>query len=131
MGRYGFQCHDCEDYFVREGTMKNIPVLDQCPSCNSKEIYRDYSGIQVNVFKPYVDEHTTGVPTELTSFRERDAFHEQHGVTLDTGRYVRKQRRKSFSERIDKQAIIEQVRAGKAPKLDPGLDVDSSTVLVT
>ena len=116
MGFYAFKCHDCGESYSKSGSMQNVPTMDECEKCQSSEIYRDYSSVQTRVFNPYVDAETTGVPVELTSFKERDALLKSAGLTMDRHDYVRKPRPKKVSERIDKRAIIEQVRAGKAVK---------------
>ena len=117
MARYLFKCHDCRGNFVKHASMRQkTPTMSKCPTCGSSEIYQDYSGQQINVFKPYVDEHTTGEPVELTSFAQRDKFFDDNNVTLDTCRYVRKPKPKKPSDSLDVGEIIQQVKAGKAAK---------------
>jgi len=135
MGRYNFRCHDCSTLFVKLGSMHKPPKMSVCKVCESQEIYRDFGGVHISTFKPYVDRETTGDPIELTSFKQRDKLLADNNSTMDSHRYVpRKRKRKSWKDRINKEEILRELSQGyKAPpeekKQRRDLDM-SETVLV-
>lgn len=109
MPTYSYKCDACRTRWDVVGPMSKIPVMDACPSCDG-EVYRDYSGVQISMFKPYVDIHTTGKPVELASARQRDEFHEAHNVTLDGSRFSRAAPASDPSSMVSTEEILHHIK---------------------
>ena len=92
---------------------KTCPVtrVKDCQGCPHKP-----GTPQVVKFEPYVDIHTTGKPTLLETRAQRDAFHAQNGVTLDSNRYGRRRKPKSGVDEVSTAQVMADLKSGNFPR---------------
>ena len=132
MGVYPYLCHDCGAHYRPCGSMQDPPVISECVSCGSNEVYRDWSGAQFRVFKSYTEEGVTG-NVELSSFKERDAFFNAHEITADSHRYSKRKPKPTLGElvREKKDEIVGELYQGKRKQhcealVEPRLPINES-----
>lgn len=113
MPLYDFHCHRCGSMKCFEGSMDNPPEAPFCRVCDEK-MARDYNS-RLSIFKPYIEEHVTGVPTLLSTAAERDAFCAQHNVTYDRAGYAKKNwKPPDAADAITEELVAEAIKHERA-----------------
>ena len=102
---YQFECVTCKYVYEIFGHMSDPPQPFSCERCQSPDLTRRIFGARVEVFKPFIDIHTTGKPIHIETRKERENHCNEHGVTFDSGRYVRKPQYKSVVDSITMEDI--------------------------
>lgn len=117
MTQYGFKC-ECGDFVFVEGSMAHPPQTQSCSWCN-QSMQRVY-GANVGAFKAYKAHHFPGKPVEITCPRQRDILLDEHNITYDSGRYVRKPVFRAAVEDITIGDVREGISRGLHLKCDNG-----------
>lgn len=79
------------------------------------------TNLQVNTFKPYVEQHFDREPITVESRQQRDSLCAKHGVTYDTVKNFRKPVAKAAVEDITLGDVKQALETGRMPdgsKLD-------------
>lgn len=92
-------------------SMRKQPTRVRC-ECR-KLADRVFLPVNVNAFKPYVEENFTGQPIEITSSRQRDALCAKHNLTYDTAKFVRKPKFTPAVESLDYGTVKDAALRGK------------------
>lgn len=139
MPTYIFKC-DSSHITRVEGSMSEPPLADsiRCSICNEK-VYRDFSGISLAIFKPFVDTNITGEPIEIGSRQKLEEVLNENSMFADSRTYVKpkpdgeiKLDDKLINEIINyeeanREAIKKEIK--EMPK-DPGLPENTTIVNV-
>lgn len=110
---YYYQCEDCEEYRQEFRKMAHYKADAICECGGSAKLtIRHTKSIQVNTFKPYVEENFKE-PVLIETKQQRDALLAANNMTYDSSRYVRKRKRDAWETdtKVD-QAVLEKINAG-------------------
>lgn len=90
MPTYVFKCRRCDSVFEQYRPLANFSRQALC-DCDGLSDLVVTPTVQASVFTPYVERNMTREPIRIESKQQRDALCEQHGVTYDSAKYVRRQ----------------------------------------
>jgi len=148
MPQYRFICsrgHETEKYLplskfkkyikckhdVREGTDSTTWEPATFFPCGLRATLGIPKVLSMRSFKPYVEEHMTGKPIEITSSKQRDQLCKQHGVTYDKAKYFTKPKRAAAVDCMTDDEIHSAIEKSRIPddvykrKLPPVVAKDS------
>lgn len=110
-------------YPIQRVSAGNHKLSTKRSSCGLRANITICANLQVNTFKPYVEENMTGKPIHITSKDQRDQLCKQHGVSYDSNKYHSKPRRKAAVEDITLGDVKDAINSGRLPdgqKLEDG-----------
>lgn len=93
--------------------------------CGKRAFITISTRLEVNTFKPYVEEHMTGRPILVESKQQRDSLCAKHGVTYDSAKYVKRAPEKAAVEDLDFGKVMSTIERGK---LDDGTPIEQPVV---
>jgi transcription elongation factor Elf1 len=113
--RYPFWC-ECGKHVVIEASMAERPTEGDvaCPSCGA-EMFRDFSGIQVDVFQPFTDPNLDVKPVHFSSKRERDAYLKANNLTYDNVHWHRRPTYKPATDTVTLDEVMGKLKNEGAP----------------
>lgn len=126
---YPFECDECGQTDAVFAKMDDCGAEQMC-LCGH-EMRRVYGRVNVEVFKPFIEEGFDGKPIEITSKAQRDALCAQHNMSYDTHKYHRKAKVKSAIDDITFDDVQGALAAGVADNHDTAIQqfIDEGRVI--
>lgn len=94
--------------------------------CGLRAVISISPKLEVSIFQPYVEKNMGHKPVRIENKQQRDALCEKHGVTYDSGKYLKKPKYRPAVEDITLGDVKEAHERGRTPdgdKIEPPLKI--------
>jgi len=110
MAEYPFWC-ECGSRVVVSASMSEYPKEGEvlCSACGN-EMHRDFSGIEVDTFRPFTDPFVADRPIHFSSKFERDSYLKENNLTYDNTHWTRKPSYRPASQDITFDEVMEVMK---------------------